>query len=68
MLCKNNISKKLFVILFTVESAIEFLNEIIKIPKNKKKRLRAEIILTTRTTPNNLFIAVCNYRTRSLSY
>jgi len=47
-------------VIFNINSALEFLNENIKIPKNQKKiRLRAEVLLTTRTTPNNLFIAVC---------
>lgn len=56
-------------ILFTVLSALEFLNENIKINKNQKKiRLRAEVLLTTRTTPNNLFIAVCGKKKSSLFY
>lgn len=56
-------------IIFNINSALEFLNENIKITKNQKKiRLRAEVLLTTRTTPNNLFIAVCGKKKSILFY
>lgn len=56
-------------VLFTIETALIFLSENNKVSKNdKKKRLRAEVLLTTRTTPNNLFIAVCGIKDRKLFY
>lgn len=56
-------------IILTVEGALEFINENLKSVKNKKvSRLRAEVLLTTRTTPNNLFIAVCSKKKGTLFY
>ncbi len=55
--------------MFSTESAIEYINENVKFQKNEKTaRLRAEVILSTRTTPNNLFIAVCDKNKGSLFY
>lgn len=55
--------------IFSVESALLFINENTKSIKNEKiSRLRAEVILTTRTTPNNLFIAVCGKKKGTLFY
>jgi len=55
--------------IFSVQSAVEFLKDTIKISKNKKKiRLRAEVLLTTRTTPNNIFLAVCGKKKSTLFY
>lgn len=56
-------------LVFTVNSALDYLEENIKISRlEKKKRLRAEILLTTRTTPNNLFISVCGKKKSILFY
>jgi len=56
-------------LVFTVSTAKDYLNENIKITKiQKKKRLRAEILLTTRTTPNNLFISICSKKNSCLFY
>lgn len=56
-------------LLFTVETAFEFLDETLNLSKKEKlKRLRAEVILTTRTTPNNIFIAVCSKKDGKLFY
>lgn len=47
-------------IVFTVEGALTYMDESVKLTKKKREQcLRAEIFLTTRTTPNNIFIALC---------
>lgn len=56
-------------VVFTVLTALNYLNENIKISKHQKKiRLRAEVLLTTRTTPNNLFVSVCGKKKSILFY
>jgi hypothetical protein len=48
-------------VIFSVQSAIDYINENVKSIKNEKTaRLRAEVIMSTRTTPNNLFISICD--------
>jgi hypothetical protein len=55
---------------FSVEAALIYLdgltNTITK--KQTSVRLRAEVIITARTTPNNIFIAVCNKKINYLYY
>lgn len=47
-------------VIFTVEAAIQYLDESLKLTRRKRDLcLRAEVFLTTRTTPNNIFIAIC---------
>lgn len=56
-------------VLFTINTALQYLSENYKISKTEKeKSLRAEVILTTRTTPNNLFIAICKLKNKKLVY
>lgn len=56
-------------LVFTVRSALKFLDEIATSAKKEKvSRLRAEVIITTRTTPNNIFIAVCGKKISHLFY
>lgn len=39
---------------------MEYMDESVKLTKKKRELcLRAEIFLTTRTTPNNIFVAIC---------
>lgn len=52
-----------------METALEFLNTIANnTKKNKIVSLRAEVLVTTRTTPNNLFLAVCGKKISHLFY
>mgnify|MGYP004709536937 FL=1 len=56
-------------LLFSVETAFTFLDETLSLTKKQKQlRLSAEIILTTRTTPNNIFIGVCGKGVSYLFY
>lgn len=56
-------------LVFTVISALEFLSEMsTNTKKEKVSRLRAEVIITTRTTPNNIFIAICGKKVSFLFY
>ena len=56
-------------LVFTMESAMEFLNGLsTSAKKTKVSSLRAEVLVTTRTTPNNLFLAVCGKKVSHLFY
>lgn len=56
-------------VIFSVQSAIDYINENVKSIKNEKTaRLRAEVIMSTRTTPNNLFISICDKKKGTLFY
>jgi len=56
-------------VIFTVEGALDYMDENIKLSKFKRDLcLRAEVFLTTRTTPNNIFIAICKKSKSKKSY
>ena len=56
-------------LVFSVVSALEFLESKAKATKGIKNiGLRAEVTVTTRTTPNNLFLSVCKKKLGGLLY
>ena len=56
-------------LVFSVASALEFLESRAKASKNVKNvGLRAEVTVTTRTTPNNLVLSVCRKKMGGLLY